>query len=206
MLSPNPDLFRTAYEQITPQERVFVDRIVREMSESAARHGRPIGDVIDAPMPAELRQADTRGWLQRPLVVAAITERVHELQHYEDVSIDTVIRQLHAIATFDITEAMGLDEFDEPTIDLAALTPDQRAAIEMIEVDKTDGMMKSTRTKIKVKSHSKIAALKQLAELLGGTEAANSYIERQRTVNAPRLTDQTTTEQAGDAYQRMIGE
>lgn len=206
MLSPNPDLFRTAYQQITPAERAFVDRIVRDMAESARRFGRPVGDAIDATIPHELIEQDRRGWLQRPLVIAAVTERISELQHYDDVSIDTVIRQLHAIATFDLTEVLELDDFGEPAINLTNLTPDQRAALEAIDIDKTDGVMKSTRTKIKIKAHSKIAALKQLAELLGGTEAANSYIERQRTINAPRLNDQTTIDGAADQYQKFIGE
>ena len=206
MLSPNPDMFRTAYQQITSAERAFVDALVREMAESAQRYGRPIGDVVDAPLPPALRDRDTKGWLQRPLVIAAITERVREIQHYEDVSIDTVIRQLHAIATFDITEAMGIDDFGQPHVDLTNMTDDQKAAIETVEVEQSEGLNITTRTKVKIKAHSKIAALKQLAELLGGPEAANSYIERQRIVHKPQLTDNTTTDDAAEEYRRFIGE
>lgn len=206
MLSPSPDLFRSAYNQITSAERSYVDRLVAQMVEQAQAHNVPLTHLIGAPIPPALAASDTRGWLQRPLVIAAITERVQEIQHYKDVSIDTLIRQLFAIATFSLEEITKFDEAGDPYFDLENATPDQWAAIESIEAEKTDGLSRSQRTKIKIKRESKTSAIKQLTELLGGPEAVNSYLKQQRAAHVPQLTDASTVGDAADEYQRMIGD
>ena len=204
MLSPSPDLFRSAYNQITSAERSFVDRLVTQMVEEAQRHNKPLTMLIGAPIPTALAQSDTRGWLQRPLVVAAITERIQEVQHYKDVSIDTLIRQLYAIATFSLEEITAFDEAGDPYYDLENATADQWAAIEGIEVEKSDSLTRSTKTKIKIKRESKLGAIKQLTDLLGGPEAVHSYMKQQRATHTPQLTADSTVGDAADEYQRMI--
>lgn len=183
---------------------MFVDRIVARMVEEAQRAGQPLTMLVDAPIPPALLASDTRGWLQRPLVVAAITERIHEVQHYKDVSIDTLIRQLFAIATFSLEEITKFDDLGDPYFDLENATADQWAAIESIEVDKSDALSRMTKTKIKIKRESKTAAIKQLTELLGGPEAVNSYLKQQRAMHTPVLTDQSSVGDAADEYQKMI--
>lgn len=206
MLSPSPDLFRSAYNQITSAERSYVDRLVAQMVEEAQRHGKPLTVLLDTPIPPALVAQDARGWLQRPLVVAAITERIREVQHYKDISIDTLIRQLFAIATFSLEEITKFDEYGDPYIDLESATADQWAAIESIEVDKSDGLTRTTKTKIKIKRESKTGAIKQLTELLGGPEAVNSYLKQQRAAHIPALPDNSSVIDAADEYQRMIGD
>lgn len=206
MLSPSPDLFRSAYNQITSAERSYVDRLVAQMVEEAQRHGKPLTVLLDTPIPPALTAQDARGWLQRPLVVAAITERIRDVQHYKDISIDTLVRQLFAIATFSLEEITKFDEYGDPYIDLESATADQWAALESIEVEKSDGLTRTTKTKIKIKRESKTAAIKQLTELLGGAEAVNSYVKQQRAAHVPQLTDSSTVTDAADEYQRMIGD
>lgn len=204
MLQVSPDMFRSAYKQVTSAERSFVDGIVARIVEEAQRAGRPLTLLVDAPIPPALMAQDTRGWLQRPLVVAAITERIREVQHYKDVSIDTLIRQLFAIATFSLEEITRFDELGDPYFDLENATADQWAALESIDVEKSDALSRTTKTKIKIKRESKTAAIKQLTELLGGPEAVNSYIKQQRAAHTPVLTDQSTLTDAADEYQKMI--
>lgn len=206
MLQASPDMFRSGYNQITSAERMFVDRIVAQMVEEAQRAGRSLAMLVDAPIPPALMAQDTRGWLQRPLVVAAITERIHAVQHYKDVSIDTLIRQLFAIATFSLEEITRFDDMGDPYFDLENATADQWAALETIEVDKSDALSRTTRKKVKIKRESKTAAIKQLTELLGGPEAVNSYLKQQRASHTPQLTDSSTVSDAADEYQKMIGD
>lgn len=206
MLSPSPDLFRTAYNQITSAERSYVDRLVAQMVEEAQARGRPLTDLVDAPIPPALTKQDSRGWLQRPLVIAAITERVRDVQHYKDISIDTLIRQLFAIATFSLEEITRFDDMGDPYFDLENASADQWAALESIDVEKSDGLSRTTKTKIKIKRESKTAAIKQLTELLGGPEAVNSYLKQQRASHTPQLTDSSTVSDAADEYQKMIGD
>lgn len=193
------DMFQSAYQQISEPERVFVDRLVEE----AARHGR-VADLIDSPLPDTLHEIDTRGWLQRPLVLAAITEQLRELQLREDISLDRIMRELHAIATFSLEDIISIDELGLPKIDLENATPAQWAAIKSIEVETNDGLTRATKVKIKIHLHDKIGALKMLSDMLGGYDPDNPFRKSDQTRNAPALTDNTSTQQAADEYQRFI--
>lgn len=199
-------MFQTAYQQVTPAERVFVDRLVSEMVEAAKRHGRRVDDLIGAPLPPDLRRHDPRGWLDRPLVVAAVTERLRELQLREDISLDAIVRELHAVAKFNLKDVTKYDSMGDPYFDLEGATPDQWAAIESIEIEKSDSLTRSSKSKIKIKTHSKLVAAKMLLDLLGGSEAENPYRRAAQSGRTPQLTDQTTAAQAADEYSRMIGD
>lgn len=198
------DMFQTAYAQLSQPERSFVDRLVADMADAAARHGVSAADLIDTPLPAALRERDTRGWLDRPLVRAAITDKLTALRWQAEISMDRLIRELYSIATFNITDIMSFDSFGEVTYDLEDATPEQRAAIESVEMDKSDGMTRSTRTKMKVKAHSKLGAIKQLTDLLGGVDAPHSYRASKTSSAVPQLTDDRSTAQAADDYARFM--
>jgi len=203
---PHTNMFQTSYQQISDAERGFVDRIVRDIAEGAKRHGARVADLIDAPLPRELIERDTRGFLQRPMVLAAVTERLIRLQLQQDINLDRYVRELHAIATFSVEDIMRYDALGDPYFDLENATPEQLAAIESIDVEKSDGLSRSSKTKMKFKAHSKIAAIKILIDLHGGADADNPYRKSSSTNKTPTLTDQTTTQQAADEFQRFIGD
>ncbi len=193
------DMLQSAYYQISEPERVFVDRLVAE----AARHGR-VSDLIDAPLPPELHEIDTRGWLQRPLILAAIHEQLQTLQLNEEISLPRIMRELHAIATFTLESIMQFDQFGQPQIDLENATPAQWAAIKSIEMETTESLTRANKVKIKVQMHDKLGALKMLSDMLGAYEPDNPFRKADKTRNAPSLTDGVSSQQAADEYQRFI--
>lgn len=198
------DMFLSAYQQISEPERGFVDRLVGTIADEAQRYGARIADLIDAPLPDTLHKMDSRGWLSRPLVVAAITEKLRELQLRQDISLERIMRELHAIATFSLEDIMKIDDLGEPQIDLANATPEQWAAIKSIDFEKNDGLTRASKTKTRITTHDKLGALKMMADMMGAYDPDNPFRKADKTRSAPALTDDKSAQQAADEYQRYI--
>jgi hypothetical protein len=203
---PSTDMLRSAYQQVSEPERYFVDRLTEQLVRHAHLHDIRLDALLDSPLPAALQPLDTRGYLQRPLVLAALTERLHALQLDKDISLDRVVRELHAIATFSLESIMGFDDLGNPVIDLDNATPEQWAAIKSVEVETNDGLTRATKVKIKIQTHDKLGAIKQLADMLGAYEANNPYRKADKRTSTPILSDTTTAQQAADEYARFIGD
>lgn len=206
MLSSSPDMFRSAYQQITPQERAFVDRLVRQMAESAKRHGRSIAEVLDTPLPPALLEHDKRGWLQRPLVVAAVSDQVRELALRDEINLEHTAREIHAIAHSNMADYFEIDAAGDPFFNLEGLSREKMSAIAQIDIEKSDGLSRSTKTKVKIKLHDKIAALKMELALMGAADGDSPFRKSDTATHTTRLTDQSSVEQAAEEYQRMIGD
>ena len=202
MLLAHNDMFQTAYQQITPAERSFVDNTVRQVAESARRHNRPIITALGVPLPDALHQHDPRGWLKRPLVLAAITEQIQSLALREEINLDNTAREIHAVAHSNMEDYFKLDDMGDPYFDLDNLTREQMAAIAQIEIEKSDGLTRSSKTKVKIKLHDKIAALKMEMALMGVEDGDNPYRKSERTTRTASLTDAN----AADEYARLIGD
>lgn len=199
-------MFQTAYRQITPQERSFVDWLVDELVQAAKRLGQRIAQALNKPLPHELLLRDVHGWLQRPLVRAAVTERIQHFAELEEISPASWIREVHAIAHFNISDILTYDEAGDPVIDLDAASREQMAAIKSVEIEKSDGLSRSTRTKIKITTHDKVAALKMEAAYLGLDDGDNPHRRADKAAAQQALPAHATAEQAGDAYAAMIGD
>lgn len=202
----HPHMFETAYRQITDAERSFVDTIVRELVEAARRLGQRIALALNRPLPDALLARDTRGWLQRPLVRAAITEQINALALAEEINLENTARELHAIAHFNIQDVLRYDAIGDPYFDLEGASREQMAAIKSIEIEKSDGLTRSSKTKIKIQTHDKVAALKMEMALMGVEDGDSPYRKSDRSGRVPTLTNDATAEQVGDAYASMIGE
>lgn len=201
------DMFQTAYKQLSAPERSFVDRLMREIEDGLQKHGVNAGELLDTPIPDAIRARDTRNWLDRPLIRAAITEQLVQLELRQKITLDRIVREYHAIATFNLSDIMSFDTVTgEPTFDFDNATPEQMAAIKQIDVESGGSLHQATKTKIKVQTHDKIAALKALTDLLGGNDADNPYRQGKKTGNAPQITDDKTAQQMADEYQRMISD
>ena len=90
----------------------------------------------------------------------------------------------------------------DPYFDLDNLTREQMAAIAQIEIEKSDGLTRSSKTKVKIKLHDKIAALKMEMALMGVEDGDNPYRKSERTTRTASLTDAN----AADEYARLIGD
>lgn len=200
-------MFQSAYEQISEAEQTFVDRLVSELHRAAKRHGRSIRLALQTPLPEAIRERDIRGFLERPLVRAAIQSKVMDIAVSDDITLDKTAREIHAIAHAKISDFYDVDEVGDPVVNMdAVLDPEKSAAIKSIEFEKSDGLSRTSKTKVKMTMHDKIAALKMEMQLMGVDDGDSPYRKSERTNSTKRITDETSAQQASDAWQRMMGE
>lgn len=197
--------FASAYRQLTPAERAFVDQCVAEMENAAHRAAERISAALNRPIPVEIVER-SRGMLERPMVTAAITERVMELSARRELTIERMISEMMAIAFSSLGNYMTVDEDGTPIFDLARCTPEQLAAIKQIDVEETgDGFTRPIKRKFKITLHDKIAGMKMLGEYMGILQPDNPHWQAERARAAtPMLPPGSTAQQAGDAYANMI--
>lgn len=201
-------MFQSAYGQISPAERRFVDQLVDALAEAARVANRSIRLALRHPVPPALKQRDHHGWLDRPLVQAAITEQVMKRADENEITEEHWIREVVTIAQFDLTDYFTVDEMGHPSFDIERLREAERSgAIKSIEVEMTDNLTRNNRVKVKVQAHDKLAALKMWAAYLGLDDGDNPSRRADRAAQeAPAITEKTSATEAGEAYARLIGD
>ena len=153
-----------AYDLLTDIERAAVDEYVNfAVAQQRAKRER-IAMALNLPIPSEYIRR-SRQALNRPVLRAAIAERILEEARQEDISPDRAIHELSTIAFSDITDFLQAGYFSEATLkDLKEIPPDKAGAIKSIESQ--PGHM-GTRWKITL--HDKLPALKTLTDMMGMT-------------------------------------
>lgn len=203
-------MFQSAYAQISQAERRFVDQLVDALAEAARVANRSIRLALRHPMPPALRDRDHHGWLDRPLVQAAITEQVMKRADAQEITEEHWIREVVTIAQFDLTDFFTVDALGHPCFDIERLREAERSgAIKSIEVETNDNgqMNRNQRVKVKVQAHDKMAALKMWAAYLGLDDGDSPSRRADRAAQeAPALTEGTSATEAGEAYARLIGD
>lgn len=181
-----------------------MDSTVQELENGADRNGERIGTVLHKPLSNAIVER-SRGMLDRPMVTAAITERINEISAARDLTVQRMVKEMMAVAFSSMGDYMTVTE-DGPTFDLTRCTPEQLAAIKSIEVEESgDGLSRARKQKFKITLHDKLGGMKMLGQYMGMLEADNPHwrADTARTVT-PALPPGATTEQAGDAYAAMI--
>lgn len=153
-----------AYDLLTDIERAAVDEYVNfAVAQQRAKRER-IAMALNLPIPSEYIRR-SRQALNRPVLRAAIAERILEEARQEDISPDRAIHELSTIAFSDITDFLQAGYFSEATLkDLKEIPADKAGAIKSIECQ--PGHM-GTRWKITL--HDKLPALKTLTDMMGVT-------------------------------------
>lgn len=153
-----------AYDLLTDIERRAVDEYVDfAVGQQRAKHER-ILLALNLPIPTEYIKR-SRQALNRPVLRAAIAERIIEVSRQEDISPDRAVREFSAIAFSDITDYLQTGYFGEPSLKpLAEIPPDKAGAIKSIECQ--PGHM---GTRWKITMHDKLPALKTLTDMMGVT-------------------------------------
>lgn len=154
----------SAYDLLDATERQAVDDYVAFVVEhQRSKHQRVLA-ALNLPIPNEyLRRS--RDALYRPLLRAAITERIKEESAKYDISPDKVINEYAAVAFSDITDFFQQGLYGEPTLkDLRDIPADKAGAIKSIECQ--PGRM---GLKYKITLHDKLPALKTLSDWMGMT-------------------------------------
>jgi hypothetical protein len=153
-----------AYDLLTDIERRAVDEYVEfAVGQQRAKHER-ILMALNLPIPTEYIRR-SRQALNRPVLRAAIAERIIEVSRQEDISPDRAVREFSAIAFSDITDFLQTGYFGEPSLKpLTEIPADKAGAIKSIECQ--PGHM---GTKWKITMHDKLPALKTLTDMMGVT-------------------------------------
>lgn len=199
--------FASAYRQLRPAQKAYVDAYVSDAEREANKRGERISNVLHRAIPADVIEA-SRGMLDNPLVRAAIAERINELAAASELTVHRVIKELMNLSFSSIGDYMEIGEDGQPYFDLAKCTPEQLAAIKSIEVEETgDGMSRPKRRKFKFQLHDKIAGIKMLGDYMGLLQADNPFW---RMETARPVTDQgglpasISDDSAADLYASMI--
>lgn len=155
--------FRPAYWQVEPMERKFVDGYVKDIETIADKTGQRLEAALHAPFPYELDQR-AAAMLARPMVRAAIAERIKELSELYDISIARTLRELSAIAYANIKNYIKICPLTgTPEIDLSNCTPEMMTAVKSFEIeDKPRG-----GRKYKFQLHDKLGALAHVMRYQG---------------------------------------
>lgn len=191
-------MFETAYRQLQPHERVFVDAYVGELEKQAVRENIRLTSLLASPLPVADPRA--RDMLDLALVRAAIAERVRELQEDAELNIYRTLKELRSIAYSNISNYFTIGSDGIPMPDFSGATPEQLAAVKSIDIEE-----KLNGRKIKITLHDKLQALIKTMQYQGLLDGDGDHW---RTVNAAeqkKIAASDGVDDAANIYARMIG-
>lgn len=202
--------FNSAYDQLQPNEREFVNGFIRavERENALIPLERLTGTLkrVSATINADDLDSRTRDMFQKPLITAAIKERVEFLAAERDVSPEWVINQHRAIASANLQDFIEVGEDGFPWPNLEGLSREQWYALESVETTEEENKFGAKTKKFKIKLKSSHASLDKLGKFVGiDNENSAAYQKYAALENkAANYTDGTTIEQLADEYAQFI--
>ena len=185
----------SAYNLLDTQERRAVDDYINITVQTQRSNRQRIALALHHPIPSEYVRR-SKGALARPLVRAAVAERLQTLANEEDLSPDRVIKEHSYIAFSNIADYITV----MPMGDFACKSLDQipREALQAVKSLKTIPSPYGIRTEVVL--HDKHPSLKVLTELMGlvapdRPPTLQEYIR----ATAPHATQQATHTQGTSA-------
>lgn len=203
MTQHDTDVMLTAYDQLRPTERVFVDVFCATDS--------PIKAMRAAQPATEERLLNLRStdFLKRPLVQAAIAQRIKDATSKYEVTLDRTIKEIAKIGYSNIEDYIDVDEVTGlPTINLNKADRDQMSALSGFDVKE----LKSGTIVITPRMNDKNSALEKMMKYVGGYAAStNPAININMNGNTNNLqinsvNDTMTEAEAADVYARSLEE
>lgn len=190
----------SAYKNLRPSQRAFVDSYVQRLEREAARNNERISNALYRPVDADI-VAQSNGMFEQPLVVAAISERVNQIAADSELTVHRVIKELMSIGFSSVGDYMEIGQDGQPYFDMTRCTPEQLSAIQSIEIEES-----MRGRKFKFKLHDKLSGLDKLAKFMGMLDTDNPHWRAQtaRPVDAEALPAATSVDAAAEAYGRMI--
>lgn len=191
----------SAYRTLHQSEKVFVDGFVDWLENKSNSLDRSIQYVASQPVPAHIVRG-SRGMFERPLVNAAITERVLEISASDDFNANQVLKRMRAIAMTSLGDFMEFDGDGKPVYNLHKATPEQLAAVKTWkEVPTKFGL-----PRYEFVLHDSVQALDRLGRYFGlwDKDSADhrARVSDERTIGIPETAN---TAEAAQAYGKMIG-
>lgn len=209
--------FRTAYDQLKPTERAFVDAyLVTDEPVGAAFAAFP--DLAAAGI-KDRRAVSAAGaramdFARRPLIQAAIAEKMAAKAAQWDLRADKVVAEIAKIAYSNLDDYLSITSDGEPYVDLSKVPRDKMAAVAEVTVeDYKDGRGDDARDvkRVKFKLHPKLDALEKAMKYLGlyapdrvDMRVAGTFTT---TPGEPaQISQAMTTAEAAEAYARSLAE
>lgn len=195
--------FATAYRQLRPSEKAFVDAYVQDVERAAQRANERISLVLYRGIdPAVV--AASGGMLERPMVLAAISERINQIAADNELTGHRVIKEVMAMAFSNLGDYGDAAEDGTWSWDLAKCTPEQLSAIKTIKVE-YDPRNPNMVRKQEITLHDKMGAIDKLMQYMGLNQADNPHWrdDNARPATAA-ITDNMPVNAAGDLYGSMI--
>lgn len=195
--------FRPAYQQIDKAEKAFVDGYVADVEHVAEKTGQRLLAVLANPLPFKL-DARAYAYLARPMVRAAIADRVHSLAEASNVTTYRTIKEAACVAYSNIGNYTKVNDFGEPEINLSNATPEQMAAVKSFEwEDKPNG-----GRKVKFVLHDKMAAIDKLMRYQGllsdSGEHFNASLRSEKPAKSAAIPANASEDAAADLYAQTL--
>lgn len=164
-LTDNETCYPTrAYDLLEEVERQAVDDYVNYIVNQQRAKRERIAGALNLPIPNEYIRRSRRA-LYKPVVRAAIAERILEESEREDISPDRVIKEHALIAFSDATDFLTQGYQGELILkDLSDIPAEKTSAIKTVETKAGPYGLS-----YKLTMHDKLPALKALAEMMGIT-------------------------------------
>lgn len=196
----------SAYKQLAPIERVFVDAFVSDIQADATAAGRKVIDFVReyGGRTGKSARYYADKIMSRPMVQAAIEERVTRITEQLEITAYKVVKEVAIIAQSSITEYYDIDpQTGYMQLALHKCTPDQLRAIKSIKIRETN----SGRTE-EIELHPKMQALDMLFKYMGlygedNTQRFGAIIDGDKQP-AKGIPANASTADAADLYQRTL--
>lgn len=178
MITPTP-----AYDLLDSYERTVVDDYVSYAISEQNRKRERIIEALYLPIPSEYIKR-SRNALYKPILLAAISEKIHEAADAQDLSPSRVIAEHAAIAFSNIADFIIEQEFGSFRVrDLNTISRSKMQAVKSIE---TKPGAFGLHTKIVM--HDKHPSLKAMGEMMGliapdRPPPLEEYVKPMKTVN-----------------------
>lgn len=166
---PQGDALQSAYEQLKPTQKQFVDHFLATDNPSEAY--LRVHPHLRAPEMKQRIYPRIFELMRMPLVQAAIRERQKELSNRMMITAEMVKAEIGKVAFASLKKYTALDASGSPIVgDWNDLTDDDWAALaEITSETYTEGRGEDAREvkRVKYKTHPKLEALEKLAKILG---------------------------------------
>jgi len=203
-------MFVSAYNQLEPSERDFVDGFITYLErEAEKRFERLTVTLARAATNIRTDELDdrTRFLFAKPLVAAAIRERVELLASERDLTAERIIKEHAALGLSNMDDFVERYQDGSASINLNNVSRAQMAAVQQIETEEIYGPS-GTKRKIKLKLYNKQVSLDALAKFNGldKGDSPEAIAYRALPANSVEMPANMTTEQAAEEYAKLIAD
>lgn len=189
----------SAYDLLEVLERVEVDKYVQYAINEQHRKRERIVHAIHLPIPSE-HVRRSRNALSKPLVRAAIAEKLNEAAAEQDVSPDRIIREHQNLAFSNIGDYIQLGNFGDITV--KPIYEIERTKMQAVKKLVTIPTPYGIRTEIVL--HDKQSSLKVLTELVGLVAPDTPAPLRDYVKPKTKAVDNDSGETSEQAYSKLL--